>query len=143
MGITKKTEYALRALLEIAESENEKPVSRKYISRKQNISEHFLERILVDILKADITRSVRGPGGGFFLNKKPGDISVWDVYSAVEKKKYLYGKCVQISNNECELYTQCKTKYIWPKINQSFKETTESISLSDISQNNFHREVKK
>jgi Rrf2 family protein len=136
MGITKKTEYALRALYEIALSGNQKPVNRKTISRKQKISEHFLERILIDLLKADITKSVRGPGGGFILNKKPAEISVWDVFTAVENRQHLYEKCALYNEEECELYKKCPIRYIWPKINQTLKKSMDSISLYEISQKN-------
>ncbi len=134
MSITKKTEYALRALYEISLSEAGKPVSRKIISEKQKISGHFLESILIDLFKAQITRSVRGPGGGFILNKDPEDISVWDVFKAVEKNPHIYSKCSLISQEDCEMFEQCRIKYIWPKINLAMKESLSAISLQDIRQ---------
>lgn len=139
MSITKKTEYALRALYEISLCESKKPVSRKTISEKQKISEHFLERILIDLLKAHITRSVRGPGGGFILNKAPQNISVWDVYTAVERRPYFYSKCTLINQEKCDLVKECCIKYIWPEINQSMKESLSTISLQDIQQKGTHR----
>jgi Rrf2 family protein len=133
MSITKKTEYALRALYEISVTGNSKPISRRVISQNQLISEHFLEKILMDLFKAGITRSIRGPGGGFVLNKKESDITVWDVYTTVENKKHIYEKCAKISNKNCELYQRCKISYIWPKINQAFKKSLADISLQDIT----------
>ena len=142
MSITKKTEYALRALYEISLSESEKPVSRKSISEKQKISEHFLERILIDLLKAHITRSVRGPGGGFILDRAPEDISVWDVFTAVEQKQHLYSKCTLQNQEKCELVRKCRIKYVWPKINQALKESLSAISLQNIRQKNTGRSQK-
>jgi len=134
MSITKKTEYALRALYEISVTGKGKPVSRRVISQNQHISEHFLEKILMDLCKAGITRSIRGPGGGFVLDKKENDITVWDVYTTVENKKHIYEKCAEVNKKECELFHNCKIKYIWPKINKTFKKSLADISLLDITQ---------
>lgn len=142
MSITKNTEYALRALYEIAEAGNEKPVNRKYISKKQNISEPFLEKIFIPLQKAGIIDSVRGPGGGFVLNKNASDITVWEVFSAVDSKAQFYEKCATISKEECELLKGCKIKYIWSKINQALRESMTNISLEDISNENLASDIK-
>lgn len=133
MSITKNTEYALRALAEIAAAGEGKPLSRKAISKKQKISEPFLEKIFLPLQKAGIINSVRGPGGGFVLGKGAGDITVWDVFSAVDSKAHFYEKCAGISKEECEHFKKCKIKYIWPKINQALKDSMGDISLKDIS----------
>lgn len=139
MSLTKKTAYALRALYQISLSDPEKPVNRKTIAEKQKISGHFLERILVDLLGAKITRSIRGPGGGFILNRDPKHISVWDVFTAVENKQHLYSKCNLINHEKCELSRRCRIKYIWPKINRDMKASLSSISLQDIRQKGSRR----
>jgi Rrf2 family protein len=143
MSITKNTEYALRALNEIVEAGKEKPVSRKYISEKQKISEPFLEKIFIPLHKAGIIESVRGPGGGFVLSKNAGDITVWDVFTAVDSKAQFYEKCASINNEDCELIKGCKIKYIWPKINQALKDCMTNISLEDISKENVSSGIKK
>jgi Rrf2 family protein len=137
MSITKKTEYALRALYEIAVSGEAKPVSRKLISQKQDISEHFLEQIFIPLQKIGIIKSIRGPGGGFILGKSENDITVWDIYTALENTRHFYEKCPEISNKECERYKNCKIKYIWPKINRALKKSMTEISLKDISGEQF------
>ena len=132
MSISKNTEYALKALYEIAVTSQGKPVSRKIISQKQDISEPFLEKIFIPLQKAGIINSVRGPGGGFILSKGTNDITVWDVFTAVDSKGHFYGKCAAISKEECDRYKKCKVKFIWPKINQALKKSMKDISLKDI-----------
>ena len=134
MSITKSTEYALRALYEIAVTGQGKPVSRKIISQKQDISEPFLEKIFIPLQKAGIINSVRGPGGGFILGKNASNITVWDVFTAVDKKAHFYEKCASISKEECDQYKKCKVKFIWPKINEALKKSMTDISLKDISE---------
>ena len=133
MSITKNTEYALRALYEIAEAGDGQPLSRRAISQKQDISEPFLEKIFIPLQQAGIISSVRGPGGGFVLGKKASDITVWDVFSAVDSKVHFHEKCAAINNEECERLKKCKIKYIWHKINKALKDSMAGISLEDIS----------
>jgi len=132
MSLTKRTEYALRALCEISVFGNGKPLSRKIISKNQNISEHFLEQIFILLQKEGIVKSVRGPGGGFLLNRSKGEISVWDIYSVVEENKNFYNKCAMRRNETCKYSKNCNLRNIWNKIDQSLKETMTKISLIDI-----------
>ncbi len=132
MAITKRTEYALRALIEIVEVGNGKPVSRKEIAKRQDISEHFLEQIFLPLQKAAIVKSVRGPGGGFILTKSKETVTVWEVFTIVEKNEYLYDKCFLLCNDICSIHHKCKVRHIWPEINNALKESMEKISLNDI-----------
>lgn len=142
MSITRKTSYSLRALYEIAVSEQGKPVNRKVISENQDISTHFLETLLRNLSDAGITRSVRGPGGGFVLNKSTDKITMWDIYTAVENKRHFYEKCAFINKKECTIHKRCQIKYVWPKINKALKESMNEITLEDICQNKFFEEEK-
>ncbi|MCK4766078.1 MAG: Rrf2 family transcriptional regulator [Candidatus Aminicenantes bacterium] len=141
MSITKNTEYALRALYEIAETGRGNPVSRRVISEKQGISEPFLEKICLPMQKAGIIKSVRGPGGGFLLGRSAADITVWDVFSAVDSKSHFYEKCAAVKDRECEHYKKCKIKTVWPKINRALKDSMSDISLKDIAGENVLKEV--
>lgn len=142
MNITRKTSYSLRALYEIAVSGKSRPVNRKLIAENQNISTHFLENLLKNLSDAGITRSIRGPGGGFVLNKSTSEITVWDIYTAVENKRHFYEKCGFINKKECSIYKRCQIKYVWLKINKSLKDSMTGITLEDICQSQFFREEK-
>jgi len=132
MSLTKKTEYALRALCEITISGNGNPLSRKIISKNQNISEHFLEQIFIPLQKEGIVKSVRGPGGGFLINKDKSEITVWDIYFVVEEPEHFYNKRALKRNQTRQYRKNCNVKNIWNKIDQSLKEPMLKISLIDI-----------
>jgi len=136
MNITSKTEYALRALHEVINSEDGKPVTRKQISRKQGISEHFLEKIFIGLQKRKIIRSIRGPGGGFVLGRMPGEITLWDVYTAVDDPDYKEDQCYHKSTSHCGLKSSCRVKNIWFKFGKNFKESMVGITLLDITESN-------
>lgn len=83
MKITTKGRYGIRAVIYLATSYYNRPVSIKNISENENISPEFLEQIFFKLKKAKIIGSVRGPGGGFVLIKKPAEISLKDILDAV------------------------------------------------------------
>ena len=132
MNFTKRTEYALRALLEIGVGDLNVPVKRETIAKSQNISSQFLEQIFIPMMKDGIIRSVRGPGGGFVLNKSPEEINTWDVFCTVDNSNKLYDYCSMQGKNDCDLIENCKIKYVWQKIDSALKDTMEKITLKDI-----------
>lgn len=134
MNITLKTEYALRALHEIVTSGKGKPVNRKTIAKSQGISEHFLEKICIDLQKGKILKSVRGPGGGFVLDRSIDEITLWDIYTAVDDPDYTEDRCYHKTSNGCDLRTACKVKNIWFKFGKSLKENMTAISLAEIAE---------
>lgn len=132
MNFTIRTEYALRALHEVLTG-NGKPVNRKQISANQHISEHFLEKICLDLKKNNILDSKMGPGGGFTISRKPEDISFWEIYKAVDLQKEEFGACYPGVKGKCELHDNCQIKDVWARFNQKLIESMSNITLADIT----------
>ncbi len=132
MNITLKTEYALRALQEVITAGGGKPVTRKQIAKSQGISEHFLEKIFIGLQKNQIIKSVRGPGGGFLLNRGAEEISLWDVYTAVDDPGYREDRCYHKNTDGCEQEKRCRVKYIWYKFGRTLKKTMTGITLKSL-----------
>ena len=133
MNITLKTEYALRALQEVVMAGNGKPVTRKQIAANQGISEHFLEKIFIGLQKNRIIKSIRGPGGGFILDRTPEKITLWDIYSAVDDTDYREDRCYHKTPAGCEQKDRCRVKYIWYKFGSTLKETMTGITLVEFT----------
>ena len=131
MNFTKRTEYALRALLEIGSAKKDVPVKRETIAKNQNLSSQFLEQVLIPLAKSKVIKSVRGPGGGFVLNKSPNEINTWDVFSSVEKTTKLYETNSKPSIKE-DFEVLTKIQSVWDKIDTSLKETMEEITLAEL-----------
>ena len=81
--VTAKAEYAVRAMLELATSE-EGLLKGERIARRQGIPLKFLENILVDLRHADLVHAQRGAEGGYRLAREPEDITLGQVIRAVE-----------------------------------------------------------
>ena len=84
MRISAKAEYAVRAAVELAAADDEKPVKAERLATAQEIPLNFLENILGELRHAGIVRSHRGAEGGFRLARPPGEITIADVIRAVD-----------------------------------------------------------
>ena len=84
MRVSAKTDYALRALLEMSSRDDGKPVSAEELGRLQDIPHGFLQAILADLRRADIVVSQRGQSGGWRFARKPESVTVADVIRAVD-----------------------------------------------------------
>ncbi len=79
MHISKKSEYALKALISISQHNSSRPVQITELSESERIPVKFLEQILLALRKADILVSKRGVGGGYLLHKSSDQITVGEV----------------------------------------------------------------
>ena len=84
MRVSAKSDYALRALIEMARSTDGRPVSAEELGRRQEIPHGFLQAILADLRKAGVVVSQRGQSGGWRLAREASEVSVADVIRAVD-----------------------------------------------------------
>lgn len=88
MKISTKGEYALRAMLDLVHQGEGPVVKLEDIANRQNISINYLERIFGRLRKAKIIASLRGPAGGYNLNKPANEIKVIDILIAAGDKPF-------------------------------------------------------
>ena len=84
MRVSAKSDYALRALIEMAGRNDGAPVSAEELGRLQGIPHGFLQAILADLRRAGVVVSQRGQSGGWRLGRPAGEVSVADVIRAVD-----------------------------------------------------------
>lgn len=77
-------EYALRAIVWLAENAGEGPIGNQRIAKGTQVPVTYLAKIMQGLVKANLVSSRRGVGGGFVLNDAPEDITVLDVVNAVD-----------------------------------------------------------
>lgn len=83
-GISTKGLYGLAAMYELMNSSTHTPMQIKDISANGNIPHNYLEQILSTLRKAELVRSVRGAYGGYFLGRKPEEITILEVLEVLE-----------------------------------------------------------
>ena len=84
MKISKKAQYAMRAVLAIARHPATRPVQISDLSSSEIIPVKFLEQILLTLKKGGLLRSKRGAGGGYFLDKSPADIQLGAILELID-----------------------------------------------------------
>ncbi len=135
MRITTKGRYGLRAVIKLAMSTHTRPISISTISNDENVSSEFLEQIFYKLKKAGVIRSIRGPGGGFVLNRKPEEISVKDILEAVGEMGGLT-PCTLRRRTLCDRPDHCGAHEIWTGLQDRISEYLGGITLKDIADRN-------
>ena len=130
MKISTRTRYGLRAIIELAESYKGVPIKVEEIAKRQNVSEKYLEHIMLQLKKAGFIESVAGAKGGFILAKNPDEIRIIDIVVALEGNLSPV-VCVE-NENICNLSKICPAREIWKGMKEKIVEYLSSIKLSDV-----------
>ena len=84
MRLSRKSEYALLALISLAKSYNNKLMTITQLSKQNEIPQKYLEQILVILKRSGYVRSVRGPKGGYKLAKSPNLITLAEIVRSID-----------------------------------------------------------
>lgn len=103
MQLNQGTDYAFRVILHLSMLPEGSVVSGQLIAEKQKIPVRFLQKIMRQLTAAGLTRSFRGIEGGFALMKRPQEISLLDVITAMEGTLVIQ-RCLQ---DEAECSRSC------------------------------------
>lgn len=130
MRLTTKGRYGMRLVLDIAQHEKYGPVSMAETSLRQDISAKYLERLVGELQRAGLVRSLRGREGGHLLAVPPEKITVGDIVRILE------GESAQLtcSHNRlsCPRSVHCLTRSIWVAADQAMFEKLDSVTVRDI-----------
>lgn len=134
MRLSTKSRYGLRALFDMAYNAGNLPIQVKEISRRQNISPRYLEQIFQSFKKAGILKSKKGPQGGYFLAKRPEEITVQDIVQAAEGDTLLVNCTCKEEDGRpaCEFNGQCVTQTIWHEATALLNDYFSSLTLQTL-----------
>lgn len=132
MRISSRGHYGLKAMLDLAQNFGEKPIPLKRVAQRQNVSEHYLEQLIAMLKKAALVKSVRGAQGGYLLAREPSQLTVGDVFRAMEGPVApLY--CVSEEDpGECDEFDYCITRSVWARVRDSIVAVIDSTTLEDL-----------
>ena len=131
MRVSAKSDYALRALIEIASRTEAIPVSAEELGRLQDIPHGFLQAILADLRRSGIVVSVRGQSGGWRLARKSSEVSVADIIRAVDGPLVsVYGlRPESVTYNDSARVLQL----VWIAARANLREVFEHITVEMLS----------
>jgi Rrf2 family iron-sulfur cluster assembly transcriptional regulator len=147
MRLTTKGRFAVTAMIDLAMRQEGGPVTLAGISERQEISLSYLEQLFGKLRRHEIVESVRGPGGGYHLARRPEDVTVADIIIAVDEpldatqcggkkscnttsksSKNANGKSGGGKNSG----VRCMTHDLWATLNAKIVDYLDSVTLQDL-----------
>lgn len=133
--LSKKTKYAINALVYLAKEHNGEPIQISRIAESENIPRKFLEAILLDLRNAGLLSSKKGKTGGYYLLKTPDQINIAEVVRLFDgaiallpcvAHKY-YERC-----EECKDEATCGIRDVFADVRNETVNMLKSATLSQI-----------
>ena len=131
MRLTTRGRYAVTAMLDLALHGDNGPVALADIASRQDISLSYLEQLFAKLRKNALVRSVRGPGGGYCLQKDCKDISIAAIINAVNETTDATN-CT--GRGDCQGGQVCLTHHLWDDLSRQIHDFLSSISLAGLIQ---------
>jgi len=130
MRLSTRSRYGLRALLDIALHEDERPVMLREIAEREGISKPYLEQLILALQAAGFVRSIRGKKGGFVLAKAPSEIPLIEVIRALERT-FSFVDCID-NPQTCPRNVHCVTKKLWHRLKEALERELTGLTLQDL-----------
>ncbi|MBO8128100.1 MAG: Rrf2 family transcriptional regulator [Peptococcaceae bacterium] len=130
MKLTTRIRYGTRALVEIAANSGEEPVPLKVIAERQNLSQAYLEQLILSLKAAGLVRSVRGAKGGFLMVRDPKTITMMEVVEILGGKLEVT-ECVK-EPGVCSRSAKCAVRDFWNRIDEAIEGVLTSTTLADL-----------
>lgn len=130
MKLSTRTRYAVRAIIELAQHEVNRPLQLKIIAQRQDISVKYLEQLMAVLRSAGFVRSVRGSKGGYVLAKAPSQIRLSDVLHCLEGPVTTV-ECVE-DEDCCVRAADCAARQVWAQVQEAIENVLQSTTLQDV-----------
>lgn len=134
MRLSKRSEYGLRALQDLAAHHGQGPVRAQDLAEVNRIPVKFLEQILLTLKHADIVRSHRGPQGGYTLSRPPAEITLGQVVRILDgplapiscASRTAYEPC------SCPDETRCGLRRVMLQVRDAVADIMDRTTLADV-----------
>jgi Rrf2 family protein len=139
MHVTAKADYAVRAIIELANSSQGAPRKVDDVAQAQGIPVSFLENILTQLRSSGIVRSQRGPEGGYWLAQPADELNLANVIRAVE------GPLVGVRGQrpeEIEYVGSAESlQQVWIALRANLRKVLEQVTVADVAAGKLPREI--
>ena len=132
MRLSKKGRYAVMALVDLAAHSKGAPVSLADIAERQNISLSYLEQLFGRLRRGELVKSVRGPGGGYLLQRGAASIRIADAVFAVDENLRAT-RCTPGTSLGCAKdSSRCLTHDLWEELGNHIYMFLCSVTIQDV-----------
>ena len=134
MKLSKRGEYGLRALQDLAAHYGEGPIRNKDLAGRNNIPPRFLEQIMLTLKHGQIVRSQKGPRGGYYLAHTPHQINLAEIVRLLDGPLAPIS-CVSTTAYEpcgCPDMETCGLRRVMKEVRDTVAEIMENTTLADL-----------
>lgn len=130
MKVSSKSRYGLVAMVDLASTGENGPVTLAAIAKRQGISLNYLEQLFGNLKRAGIVTSIKGPSGGYQLKHSSQDINCKEILEALEGE-FTY----QDGPKEDSIMEECLYEKVFHPLSKSIKTCLENITLDQLVKN--------
>ena len=129
--VRRNTDYAVRLMVNLARRYGDGPVSTRTAAIEENVSYQLACKLMQSLQKAKLLKSSMGPKGGFSLGRKPSEISLLDVISAIQGPIRI-SRCVLIPK-ACSQYRNCSVRDRLADLQKGINDNLAKIMLNELT----------
>lgn len=129
MKLTTRGHYSVKALLDLSLQPRYGPASVQEVARRQSLPAPYLEKLFIELRKANLVRSVRGAQGGYQLARSPAQISLGQILEAIGEWGNPFPLMALEDPSKAEDWV---TIAVWKRLGQHLKSVLHSITLEDL-----------
>jgi Rrf2 family cysteine metabolism transcriptional repressor len=132
MKLSRKGEYALRAMIVLGLEYGEGPIQIQEIADRERIPKKFLEQILLELKRAGLLESTRGVQGGYRLIKPPEEVTVAKVVRIIDGPLAPLSCVSQLAHVTCPEQEGCGLYSVMREVRNAISDILEGVTLKDI-----------
>ena len=132
MWISRKTDYAARAMLALSISHGE-TMTADELAQRTDVPEAFLRQILVQMRDGGFIRSVRGPSGGYRLNHSPEEITLERIVRLFQGPLAPIPCATRSEPEPCSMAQGCAMQMVWADIREPTISILERMTFADLA----------
>jgi len=134
MWISKRTDYATRAVLALALADGDAPVKLEELSRRTAVPQSVLEQVMPTMRSAGIVRSERGVHGGYRLNKSADEVTLERVVRLFQGQLAPIGCATRSHPEDCPMSVECSLRFIWEEVRDATIQILAATTFADLAE---------
>jgi Rrf2 family protein len=134
MRLSKRSEYGLRALLDLASISPSEPVPLSELAARNNLPAKFLQQILLTLRNVGICRSQIGPGGGYALGRDASEITLGEVMRTLDGRMAPVSCLSHIAYESCSCPDEetCLLRRAMTEVRGAIVDVVDRMTLADV-----------
>jgi Rrf2 family protein len=133
MWISKRTDYATRAVLALALADGETPMKLEELARRTAVPHSVLEQIMPTMRNAGIVRSERGAQGGYRLNRPAKEITLERIVRLFQGQLAPIGCATRSHTEPCVMSVECSLRFMWQEVRDAIIEILAGTTFADLA----------